>query len=209
MEESPAFSPPREEFEEKIQIRKTNQEKIVNKFEKFILKYTSTNKTILEIGPAAGYTTKLLCDDGYKVTAVEISPKLSEICKRIAPESQIITDDFLNHNFGNNKYSGILAIAFIHLFPKDDTKKVLEKIYSLLISGGIVYVSTTLHDQAGEGFERKVNFEKENTRFRRRFTKDELEQELQDAGFLVVDREIINDPEEDGKKWMDYIVQRK
>lgn len=143
-----------EEFERKIQVRKTNQKNIVNKFNKFILKHRLPNKSLLEIGPAAGYTTKLLCDSGYRVTAIELSPKLSEICKRIAPESEIINDDFLNHDFGDKKYSGVLVIAFIHLFPKSDTEKVLKKINSLLISDGIVYISTTLHKLAKEGFER-------------------------------------------------------
>jgi SAM-dependent methyltransferase len=197
------------EFEKKIEIRKINQEKIVKKFENFLSKYTVSDKSVLEIGPAAGYTTKLLCEDRYKVTAIEISPKLSEICKRIAPKSEVITDDFLNHGFGDNKYSGILAIAFIHLFPKNDTQQVLKKICSLLISKGIAYISTTLSEQSGEGFERKINFEKENVRFRRRFTQEELEQELQSAGFLIVDREIVNDGEENGKNWMDYMVQKK
>lgn len=173
------------------------------------MKCTPINKTVLEIGPAAGYTTKLLCDRGYKVTAIEISSKLSDICKRIAPESEVVTDNFLTHDFGSNKYSGILAIAFIHLFPKIDTNQVLRKINSLIVPDGIVYISTTLSDYSGEGFERKVNFEKENIRFRRRFTQEELEQEIKDAGFSIIDQEIINDTEENGKKWLDYIIQKK
>ena len=197
------------EFEEKIEVRKDNQEKIVKKFERFLPTHAVSNKNVLEIGPAAGYTTKLLCQDEYEVTAIEISPKLSEICKRTAPESKVITDDFVAHDFGTNKYSGILAVAFIHLFPKMETQKVLRKIHSLLTQSGIVYISTTLSGHSSEGFERKVNFRKENIRFRRRFTQEEFERELQDAGFVIVNREIVNDSEEKAKNWMDYIVQNR
>lgn len=195
------------EFESKIKTRKGKQLRIINKFIKFLNKFIPSNKKILEIGPAAGYTTKLLCDKHYHVDAIEFSPKLAQICKRVAPKANVINKEFLSYNFGKKKFSGLLAIAFIHLFPQKDTSRVLSKIKSLLVPGGIAYISTTLHQKSTEGFDIKRNFEIQNIRFRRRFTKQDLDFEIKKAGFKILDVKIVKDDEEKDKKWIDYILQ--
>ena len=194
------------EFESKIKIRKNNQTRIVNRFIGFLEEYSPLAKNILELGPAAGYTTKLISEKGYQTDAIEISKKLTEICKRIAPLANVYNNEFLSHNFKNKKYSGILAVAFIHLFPKTQTHKVLAKIHSLLSEKGIAYISTTVHSKPTEGYERKRNFDKENIRFRRRFSRNDLEEELIKAGFFIINIETTIDTEEKNKEWMNYVV---
>lgn len=170
------------EFKGKIQTRKTSQKTIIKYFLLALDTYVGVPEKILEIGPAAGYTTELLCvENRHKVTAIEISPKLAEYCKDLAPCANVLVGDFLDYDFERETYDGILAIAFIHLFPKKDSNIIYEKIKSLLNNSGIVFLSTTLHDESTEGFERKTNFEKENLRFRRRFTQDELLNEIAKA----------------------------
>lgn len=196
------------EFNEKINTRKIQQGHIVKKFSKFLKINGLVETNILELGPAAGYTTKLLSESGYIVDALEFSSELSQFCKRNAPLANVINDEFLTYDFKEKKYMGILAVAFIHLFPKNITKQVLSKIHSLLDINGIAYISTTLHTMSNQGFETKSNFNKQNIRFRRRFTEVELKTELAEAGFKIIKKEIVDDIEVDNKKWIDFIVRR-
>jgi SAM-dependent methyltransferase len=195
-----------EEFRDKVEIRKENSERIFAEFEKYLAEYRTGTK-ILELGPAAGYDTKLFSEHGYDVTALEISPKLARFCKITAPQARVIVGEFMEYEF-NETFDGILAIAFIHLFPKTDTHQVLEKMHSLLKLGGLAYISTTLHEHSTEGFISKKNFNHSVLRFRRQFTEQELVDELNQAGFTILGKETTHDKEEANKVWIDFIVKK-
>ena len=193
-----------EEFDAKRTGRLENTYRIVENFASFL---KDGARDILELGPAAGNDTAILVKKGYQVDGIELSPKLAGICQRNVPEARIITGDFLEYQF-EKTFDGILAIAFVHLFPKADTLRVLEKIYRLLNANGVAYISTTLHDKADEGWDIKYNFNKKSKRYRRRFTEKELKTELTQAGFTILEINTIDDKEEKGKTWIDFIVKK-
>ena len=195
------------EFNDKIEIRKKNSERIFKSFMRYF-SGVPTKSTVLEIGPAAGYDTKLFSEAGFKVTAIELSPKLAGFARKNAPLATVIVGDFMSRRF-IRKFDVIIAVAFIHLFPKSETGSVLAKIFNLLKPGGICHISTTLHTDSDEGLVTKFNFKKTVTRFRRRFTKPELESEMIQAGFSIISRKKIKDKEEFDKIWGEYIIQKK
>lgn len=192
------------EFESKIKIRLINTRKALT----FFLENFNKNAgvEILELGPGSGLFSKLLTEKNFSVTALEFSPKMAEICKKISPRAEIIVDEFLRHNFRKRKFSGIIALAFVHLFPKKISGKVLLKIRKLLKKKGVALVSTTIHNKSEEGCYVKKNFTKKIERFRRRFTREELEREFLKSGFKIIAQRDVADREEKGKVWMDYIV---
>jgi len=55
-----------------------------------------------------------------------------EVSRKISSNTRYILGDFLTYDFEELKYNGIYAQAFIHLFPREDVKKVLKKIFNLL-----------------------------------------------------------------------------
>ncbi len=195
-----------EEFRDKIEIRKQNSERIFAQFEKY-LKEQHIGTKILELGPAAGYDTKLFSERGYEVTALEISPRLAEFCKVTAPRARVLVGEFMEYEF-TDAFDALLAIAFIHLFPKTDTIRVLEKMHHLLKTGGLAYISTTLHQKPQQGFVSKKNFNRSVLRFRRQFTEKELIHELTRAGFQILEKETVVDKEEDNKVWIDFVVKK-
>jgi 2-polyprenyl-3-methyl-5-hydroxy-6-metoxy-1,4-benzoquinol methylase len=192
------------EFESKIKIRQRNTQKAL----KFFMgnHKRGAKKDVLEIGPGSGLLSKLLADKGFFVTALEFSPNMAEICKKVAPKTKVIVDEFLAHDFKKQKFSGVVALAFIHLFPKKLSQGVLKKIKSLLRPGGIALISTTRHAHSQEGLFIKKNFNAKLKRFRRKFTRSELEKELKRAGLIVLAQRDIPDAEEKNKVWMDYLV---
>jgi SAM-dependent methyltransferase len=196
-----------EEFEEKIEIRKEASQRIAEEFDSFI-KDSKNCLEVLELGPGSGDILKNLYDKGYKVTALEFSPKMAEVIKRTCPESRIIVDDFISYNFGEEKFQNILAIAFIHLFPEEDCILVLEKIRNLLKEEGVAFISTTLHENFEEGYFGKTNFKNNPLRYRRRFTEEKLDELFKKTGFKISKKIKTEDEKEvQGKKWISYILE--
>lgn len=197
-----------EEFEDKIVVREENNNHIASSFTKHLSKNFGDKKyKILELGPGAGYLCKILSERGNDVKAIEFSEKMAGICKKIAPKAHVIVDEFISHDFMGEKFDGILAVAFIHLFPKAEADNVLNKIKDLLNSHGILYIGTTIHNESSEGLYPKINFTKKLTRFRRKFTRDEFENMLKTSGLNIVEKNDYVDNEEVGKTWMDYVVE--
>ena len=194
-----------EEFKQKITVRKSGDKKIVNKLSHY-LKNISGAK-ILDTGPGNGQMAKMLCDKGFKVVGIEFSKPMAKIAKNTAPKMKLIVDNFITHDFGIEKFSGILSIAFIHLFTKVDCQFVLNKIYSLLNNDGFALISTTKHAASEEGLSRKENFKNKPLRFRKKLTKDELNAMLENAKFNIIEYYENRDTENNDKTWMNFVVK--
>jgi SAM-dependent methyltransferase len=141
----------------------------------------------LELGPGDGSLSRLLLNRGWEVTAVELSEKMSERVREAAPTAELITDDFLHCRIGDRSFSCIVAVAFIHLFPAHAVPLLLGKIYALLDPGGSAFLSTTIHEVSEEGFLQECFPRAKPMRFRKRFTREELESMLRTAGFSLTD----------------------
>ena len=55
---------------------------------------------------------------------------------------------------------GIIGVAFIHLFNTDDARAAMVKIESLLVTGGILALSTTVHNRTFDDVVEKNKFQK-------------------------------------------------
>lgn len=196
-----------EEFESKIGVRTENNLHIIENFTAFLKERSAfPNCKVLELGPGAGHLCKILSEAGVDMTALEFSPKMAEVCKKVSPLTNVMVGEFSEYDFGKQKYDGILAVAFIHLFPSSVALTVLEKMGNLLKPGGIIYIGTTLNDRSSEGLYPKTNFKKPLMRFRRKFTRDEFENMLTGSNLKIIQAMDYIDNEEEGKIWMDYIV---
>lgn len=153
---------------------------------------------VLELGPGSGLCSKILADEGFDTTAVELAGKIIDIAKRTSPSTMFIHDDFLSHDFGDKTFDGVFAKAFIHLFPKNDALKVMGKIAQLTNPGGVLFLATTVHDVPSEGYEGKADYADTPLRFRKKWTVDELHKALK-SDWRIIDE---NFNEERGKKWL-------
>jgi ubiquinone/menaquinone biosynthesis C-methylase UbiE len=113
--------------------------------------------------------------------------------------------NFLKLDF-KKQFDGVFAFAFIHLFPKKDAVRVLEKIHRILKPGGMLYVGTTESKESKEGWEVKADYQGEHKRFRKRWIEEEFDTFLKGGGFQKIAVHKITDPS--GKLWMDFIVQK-
>ncbi|MDO8537678.1 MAG: class I SAM-dependent methyltransferase [archaeon] len=196
------------EYQQKISEREENNKFVTERFSNAINARFHHPK-ILELGPGSGHASQLLIEKSYDVTAIEFSPTMAKLAKEIAPKAKIIVGEFLSHDFKEQKYSGILGMGFIHLFNSIDSSKVLNKIYQLLEKNGVGHLTTTRNTKSEEGYFSKINFKNKPKRFRRKFTKNEFETELNNAGFQIISYFEKIDNEEENKTWMNFIFEKK
>lgn len=204
-----AYDVSAEEFQSKMTIRQANTVKVVNVFSDFLRNHFQEQALeILELGLGSGFVAKLLSDKGYNVTAIEFSLAMAELAQVTAPKATIIVDEFLRHDFKNQTFAGIFAVAFIHLFPREDAEKVAKKICGLLAPNGIALISTTRHAVSSEGYDVKHNFKNQQLRFRKQYTQSEFKALLENAQLAPIKFLHNTDPEVEGKHWMGYIVEK-
>lgn len=168
-------------------------------------KYLKTGAEVLDTGCAVGLAMKIMTDKRLSVTGIDISSKMVRLAKLRNPKCRIIKGDFLKYRF-NRKYDGIFSFAFIHLFPKETSITVLEKMYDLLEHGGVLYLGTSKSKIGYEGFEIKKDYKLKLVRFRKHWTEPELRLVLENVGFRVLKKYILVDPYK--KVWMDFVATK-
>jgi ubiquinone/menaquinone biosynthesis C-methylase UbiE len=191
-----------DEYENRVDLLKPVSEDAI----RHLTRQLKKGSKVLDIGCAVGYTVAILRDHGMKAEGIDISPEMIRYAKARNPDSTLIVGDFLTTKFQNNSYDSILAFAFIHLFPKKDVEKIFEKMIRILKPDGYMLVGSTESKISAEGFEQKEDYAKETKRFRKHWTKAELEKLIETNGLEITDSLFPTD--EFGKVWMDYIVRK-
>lgn len=196
------------EFTKSADTGRDQIEELYNDIDTHILKQIPNINGILEIGPGAGYLTELFCANKHKLSCIEISDSISAYIRSTIPEVHLIHNDFLTHHF-SGLYDVVIAISFIHLYPSSSTPEILRRIYSLLKQGGYAYIFTSLHTISREGYYRKDN-EDSNViiRYRKEFTKGELELDLIAANFKIIHYHERKDGLYIDRTWMGFFVQK-
>lgn len=196
-----------DEYAARLGHYKERDKKILEPFIDF-LKERFEKPKLLELGPGSGLALEYFEKSGFETFAIDISQKILDVAKNTSPKTTFYKGDFLSYPFDNKKFDGIFGKAFIHLFPKEDALLVLKKIKTLLSHSGLVYLSTTMHEEALEGFLQKEDYDKKPKRFRKQWTEKELTEALEETGFEIIFKDKMKEEKYD-KIWMLFIAQTK
>ncbi len=189
------------EYEDRVEILRPTTEEALANFTNLL----QHGSLLLDVGCAVGYTVEILSKNGMMVDGIDIAPEMIEYARKRNPGSNFIVGDFLETNYPENHYDGVLMYAFLHLFPKDIALECLDKAIAVTKPEGLIFTGTTKSEQASEGFEVKHDYKKEVKRYRKRWTMAEIEAVFKSRQLEVVD--YAEKVDEFGKIWMDYIVR--
>ena len=93
-------------------------------------------KSVLELGPGTGQATDPILNTGCDYNAIELGEHLYEKMKQKYghyPNFSIVNDDFITHDFGNQKFDMIYSAATIQWIPEEIA---FSKTFDLLKPGG-------------------------------------------------------------------------
>jgi S-adenosylmethionine-dependent methyltransferase len=116
---------------------------------RYLDQYLPAQGTILEVGTATGRYTLELAKRGYKVTAVDLSSALIEVCrKRIVDaglDEQVrfaVADARDLSQVTDSQFDAVLLMGpLYHLIVETDRKAALQQAFDRLRSGGILFSS--------------------------------------------------------------------
>lgn len=103
-------------------------------------------KTVLELGPGTGQATDPILNTGCDYNAIELGEHLFEMMNRKYgqyPNFSIVNDDFITHDFENQKFDLIYSAATIQWIPEGIA---FAKTFELLKPGGTLAMMLTRGD---------------------------------------------------------------
>lgn len=104
------------------------------------------SKDVLELGPGTGQATDPILHTGCQYHAIELGPHLYDMMKRKYsqyPNFHIVNDDFITHDFGDQKFDMIYSAATIQWIPEE---VAFSKTFQLLKPGGTLAMMLTRSD---------------------------------------------------------------
>ncbi len=187
------------EYDAKAAERKAVSKVLIDRLAQFI----PEGGSVLDVGCAVGVQVECLLEAGYDVTGVDISPQMVEFAQRRNPQARILVGDVFSLPEGD-AYDGILALAFIHLFPKTAVAEIMAKLKTFLAEDGVLHLTTTLAQQSREGWEEKQDYQGGHGRFRKHWTHEELVAFLRKNDWRILDDYLLRDSFE--KEWMNITI---
>ena len=102
---------------------------------------------VLDLGCGAGDHSLYFQSKGLRVTAIDLSSGMIDICKSKGLDAKIM--DMENMNFKAQSFDGVWAVTSLLHVPKKNIGKVIKKLYSILKKDGLLYI--VLKEGVGEG----------------------------------------------------------
>ncbi len=168
--------------------------------------YLPPSPRVLDVGCGAGLAVRLMAARDWDATGIELSPRMAAVARKRNPQSQILLGDVLTMMPPERLFDGVLALAFIHLFPRESIQEVLASLRGLLTPEGVLYTGTTDERVFSEGFEVKEDYGVKVRRFRSHWPVKELVEEIESAGFTVSPPALHVDAF--GKRWLDMVANK-
>lgn len=156
---------------------------------------------VLDLGTGFGQDAKYLAKH-YTVTGVELSEKSAHIARFENPGMEIVVEDMVKYEFGENLYKGIWARNSIHHLEDQYIDTVLSKANRALVEDGIFYL--IVREGQGETVEVDQKAYQKTEKFYHFFSKEEIINRATKAGFEIEKIESIMR----SHKWLAVILKK-
>lgn len=180
-----------ERYAERRNRRIINYDTLSEKFSQYLVKNYS-RPSVLEIGIGSGLRLRSFSELEFKITAIDISSKMIDEAKKVC-NARFIHSNFLDYNFGREKFTGIFADSVLHLFQKDRIEYVFEKVHSILEYRGYFYFSIPLFNKTEEEIVERGEDDKGKVfEFRVHYTENDFDFILSNLRFKLLERTLTD-----------------
>ncbi len=189
--------------------------------------YALPREKVLDLGCGNGRLLQIFKEIDIDYTGVDSSEKLVEIAKKLYPNAKFQVADALHPPFPTNHFDKIYSIAVLHHIPSEELRlKFLEGVKRVLKRDGLLILTvwdlwrwwrpgsiskfTALKVLRRSKLDFKdifVPWQGVRQRYTHCFTKRELEELMQKAGFKIKEAGVLTVPQSKEKNI--YIVAKK
>ena len=161
---------------------------------------------IFEIACGPGNITKYLLTKrpDFRITAIDLSPKMIELAKINNPAVNFQIMDCRKIGVIEKKFDAIMCGFCLPYLSREESEKLINDSYRLLNSNGVIYISTMEGDFEKSGFE-TTSFSGEGKVYVHYHQADYLQNRLLKSGFEDIELQCKDYPEPDGSFTTDMI----
>jgi len=161
---------------------------------------------ILELGCGPGNVTKILKlrFPESEIIAIDLAPKMIEIAREQLPEVDFVVMDVRDISIIPVKFDAIMCSFCLPFLSKADTEKLINDCVGLLVSGGILYISTMEGNKERAGFE-TTSFSGNSEIYFNYHRQPDLEDAFAKSGFELRQAKLQDYIEPDGSVTTDLI----
>lgn len=161
---------------------------------------------VLDMGCGSGIQSKLLSENNFQMTGIDLSPLMIKEAKKRLPEANFIVGDITQMPFKVNSFDAVLAKDCIFHMPKDLVPGVLNSVYKLLWGKGYFYLSV----KKGEGEKEKeqIKYGKKIRRFIAYFKEKEITNLIKKSGFEIIQCDAWKRIESSDTVWIEIIAKK-
>ncbi len=179
-------------FEKRLPFNQKIAQEFVNNMKRFS---DTTKPQVLDIGCSVGIDSYCLSNCDCQVTGIDISPNAISLAKRNVPCAHFVIGNFWQYDF-ENKFDGIYAQNFIHLFPKETAEQMIIKMAKLIKPRGLIHLTTSKEKKIKDGFHFKTGYSQKVLRYRSFWNQKEIEKAINMAKLKIVTSYLSNKTEE-------------
>jgi SAM-dependent methyltransferase len=107
---------------------------------------TKDRGLVADLGCGPGHVAKYLEAQGVRMVGVDLSPKMIEFAKRLAPNVEFKVDDVRSLGFADGALAGVVAFYLIVHFDSGELLGLFREIRRVLEPGGIALLAFHVGD---------------------------------------------------------------
>lgn len=158
----------------------------INELNTFI-NLLNNNDSVLDVGCGNGLVSDYLEQKGMKVTAIDTSQNMLDICKKRNDNIDYYEMDVRNLNFDDSTFNAIFCYAVLIHIDKLETFNVLEKFYKLLEQNGILFINVMEEKEPNENITVVESLDNQYKTWFQYYNKEELTNILKEIGFSIIE----------------------
>jgi len=135
-------------------------------------------KKVLDLGSGSGRDALILRDKGLEVICLDASSEMVKITRKLGFET--VEMDFNSLELDENSFDGVWAYTSLIHIKKEETQRVLEKIYQSIRYGGVLLIG--MIEGVFEGYVERENMPGEK-RYFRYYEDNEIKKMVEKVGF--------------------------